>query len=104
MKKLDQQFDGRADQRGYRFKQLKREGNLAIFEKFRPTLKNPKIYYEVVFVQSVPLREFPNGEVVAEHESLPSSSKWGSLAWSPATLAKAEEKFYELQLTDAFKG
>ena len=98
MKTLPETFDGRGDQHGYRFQQLKREGDVAIFKKWKPELKHPKIYFEVVLIRKVGETRFPNGVTVPPHEKMPSSSEWGTLSSSPATLAKAEEKFYEYLL------
>lgn len=84
MNPLPTQFDGRADQKGFQFSQIKREGDVALFEKRKPGWLKPK--YEVVIVQKCPERTWPNGLTTPAHEIMPSPEEWGTLGWSPATL------------------
>ncbi len=93
MKTLPTEFQGRADQRGYVFKQLKRTGDVALFEKHNPSHPpGTALSYEVVIVQKRPERTFPNGEVYPAHESMPSPEEWGVYGWSPYDLEAALAK------------
>jgi len=98
MNPLPTQFVGRADQSGpagkYHFKQLKRVGDVALFEKHNPDHPpGTALSYEVVIVQKVPDKTFPNGITTPAHESMPSPEEWGTSGWSPLTLAEALVKF-----------
>ncbi len=97
MTPLPTEFTGRADQRGYMFKQLKRTGDVALFEKHNPGhIPGAAISYEVVIVQKRPERTFPNGEVYPAHESMPSPEDWGVYGWSPYDLESALTKFNQI--------
>ncbi len=100
MKALPTEFAGIADQKGppsvgrYMFKQLKRVGDVALFQKHNP--KHPPgtaMSYEVVIVQKVDEVTWPDGMVTAPHEAMPSPEQWGIAGWSPLTLADAEKRF-----------
>ncbi len=86
-------WDGRGQQRGYKFKVLNREGDLLLLEKQNHAHPSKQKFYEVAYVQRVPLHRFPNGSVCEPHEALPTSEKWGALAWSPGCLADAVAMF-----------
>lgn len=77
------------------FKQLKREGDLAIYSV--SSEKTGKIFcYEVVKIGRHDGRQI--GENYMEPAELyPSSSLWGQEGWTLMTLARAEEKFKEIQ-------
>ncbi len=96
MKPIAIEFDGRADQRGYHFKLMKREGDVALFEKINPSHKSGTKHYEVVIIKNVPERTFPNGKVTEAHEAMPSPEEWGSSGWSPYDYAAALTKFDEI--------
>jgi len=97
MQTLPETFDGRADQRGYQFKQIKRTGLVALFEKRNPDHPPGTLpAYEVVIVRKVAERRFPNGIVTPAHESMPSPEEWGTSGWSPATLEAAHTRFNAL--------
>ncbi len=96
MKTLPEQFRSN----GFDFRQLKRVGDVAVFEKSKPILKPSRGYemirsFEVVKIQS------HNGYEIAERkiepaESMPSSESWGRLGWTFTDLQSAENKFNEL--------
>ncbi len=97
MNQLPTQFEGRADQRGYIFTQLKRVGDVALFEKRNPAHPVGAFpSYEVVIVQHRPKTTWPGGRVTEACETMPSPEKWGMCAWSPATLEDANQKFADL--------
>jgi len=91
---LPTEFDGRADQRGFHFRVLKRRGMVVLLEKTHPEHSRP--HYEVCIVQITPERTFPDGRATLLRESLPGCEKWGMVAWSPATLEAAHQKFRRL--------
>ncbi len=98
MKPLPTEFAGRADQNGpagrYMFKQLKRVGDVAMYQKHNP--KHPlgtAMSYEVVVVQKRPERTFPDGRVADAHEAMPIPEDWGIYGWSPFDLESALVKF-----------
>ena len=96
MTPLPTQFKGRADQRGYVFTQIKRTGDVALFEKHNPTHPPGTLpSYEVVIVQKHPDKAWPDGRVTQAHESMPSPEEWGVLAYSPP-IGAAHAKFDEV--------
>lgn len=92
MKPIPNEFQGRSDQRAFQFKLLKREKDICLFEKTYKTGGTAK-HYEVVYISKTPKRSFPDGRVVDAHETMPSPEKWGTDAWSPATLEDAHTLF-----------
>lgn len=64
---------------GFQFKQLKREGKIALFVKSKPPSEME--FYEVVVVQRHPERKMA-GIVIRAGESMPSSESWGTHGWS----------------------
>lgn len=93
MKPIPTEFPGRADQRGYLFKVIKRQGNVALLEKHNPAHKPGSKFYEVVIIRAEPIRTFADGRTIEAHERLPSPEEWGSHAWSLASLEDSLEKF-----------
>lgn len=93
MLKLPESFDGRADQRGFHFTQIKRHGKIALFQKQK---SGGGISYEVVLVHRNAKRTFPDGRVVEPKEAMPSPEEWGTGGWSYPSLAAANEKFNRL--------
>jgi hypothetical protein len=90
MKPLHETFQGRADQRGFQFQMLKREGDVCLFEKRNAT---GPVRYEVAILHQRPKREFPGGRLAEAHEAMPSPEEWGLRGWSPATLEAARARF-----------
>lgn len=82
-------------QKGYSLKQLRREGDLAIFERRSP---RGALGFEVIRVRQYPDYEIGQPPVlVPAHEAYPSDSAFGKHGWSMNTLDRAEEKFDELK-------
>lgn len=79
---------------GFDFRQLKREGDVAMFVKGKPT--HTRESYEVVIVQIVPTKTICGREVL-EHEAMPSASDWGVQGWSYMELSAANKRFFSLQ-------
>lgn len=75
------------------FTQVKRVGDVAIFERKRPEWKHPG--YEVVRVRKYPEYVIAGVKVEA-HEALPPDEAFGKEGWAVANLARAEEIFDKL--------
>jgi hypothetical protein len=75
---------------GFRFRQLAREGDVALFEKRKPAHSRPG--YEVVIVKLHPAQTI-HGRAYVERESMPRSESWGTLGWSFTDLESAQTKF-----------
>ena len=65
---------------GFNFRLLRRDGDVAIFEKTRPNL--PHVGYEVVIIQKRRTRIIC-GRAVPGHEAMPNPRDWGRLGWTP---------------------
>lgn len=103
MKPLPEEFDGTRDQRGYHFKMLKRQQNVAIFEKNKPSTNPKGKFYEVIVVQQCPSKTWPDGRVTEAHETMPSAEKWGVLGYSYATLEEVMKRFEDMVLAEELK-
>ncbi len=78
---------------GFTFRLLQREGDVALFEKTRPSLSH--VGFEVVIIQKLKARII-YGRAVPGHEAMPSPSAWGRLGWTPHNSADAWRRFREL--------
>lgn len=83
------------DQPAFHFLILKRTGRIILLQKTRG--ESGSLSYEVAIVQKVAQRTFPNGITTPQHESMPSSSKWGDSGWSYVELDQAKKKFRQLE-------
>lgn len=91
-KPIKTEFEGRADQKGFLFKQLKREGQIALFKKNKGTVEN----YEVIIIRNQ--EEYEMGGIKIEaKEHYPNAREFGTYGWSYQTLDSAEKKFKELK-------
>jgi len=91
MKILQTNFDGRADQKGYSFKQLVRKNGWAIYSK----TKDSHTSFEVIKVQEHGDYMIAGTKIEAA-ECMPSSSTWGDFGFSYLTLEQAKSKFSEV--------
>jgi hypothetical protein len=72
MQEIEKEF---AD-RSYRYAQVERHGDIAIYEqqhKESPTVRR----FEVVRIRIRPAHTWPNGTTTPEHEAYPSAGSWG---------------------------
>lgn len=76
---------------GFDFTQIKRQGDVVLFEKTHP--KHTVKHYEVVIAQKRKAVTWPNGITTVAHESMPSSEQWGIYGWSPFDLPAALIRF-----------
>lgn len=72
---------------GFRFKQLIRLGQIAVFEKSKPGISSK--FYEVVIIQRHDGYSI-NGKEALPAEFMPKSESWGKLGWS---FSEAEDAF-----------
>ena len=91
MKPLPAEFKGT---HGFRFKILKRKGNVVLLLKTHDQITRP--IYEVCIVKVANPRTFPDGTTIGEREVLPSSEQWGYKGWTPIDEQAAYEKFHQL--------
>jgi hypothetical protein len=91
MKKLEKQFV----KKGFKFTQVTRKGDVAIYKQENAKLKNPKANYEVVIIKSHNGYEIGGSKIVAA-EVYPGSTQWGLLGWTYSDLPEAEERFKKI--------
>jgi hypothetical protein len=83
---------------GFSFSQIKRSPYVAIYLKS----KDSHSHYEVVEIQSLPPKIWPDGSISPLREAFPPPESWGSKAWTFSQnshsnpLAAAQTKFTEL--------
>jgi hypothetical protein len=80
-------------QHGFDFKQLMRDGRVALFVKTKPQFARES--HEVVIVQRIKERTIC-GRRVEAHEAMPSPEQWGVAGWTFTDLEKAKAKFNQL--------
>jgi hypothetical protein len=95
MKEIDRTFEGRADQRKYRFRLVQRQGRIALFKK---QFKSGEGWrgFEVVRLVESPARAFTvEGRAVETEarETMPSPENWGTDGFSFCDLEAARAKF-----------
>lgn len=93
MKPLPVEFD----RKGWHFKQLKREGMIAIYLRTKPGITSQIESYEVIKIRR------HNGYVVAGNrieaaETYPSSCHWGEHGWTYRSFEEALVRFNSLVL------
>ena len=98
MRLLEQQFEGRADQKAFRFRQLQRTDTAALYAK---SLKSGigEESYEVIRIVKYPAETRRFGDRVVElddREAFPPPEQWGTSGWTYTTLEDAKKRFYNL--------
>ena len=72
----------------FRYTQLQREGDIAIYEQQHK--EDPAVIrFEVVRIRVSPPTTWPNGNVTPEREVYPGASAWGRLGFTCFTLEEA---------------
>ena len=79
---------------GFIHKQIKREGDVAIFFRTKPEYFNG--HYEVIKISRHNGYKMGTGYIEAA-ETYPGASLWGLQGWTYLTLEKAEEKYQEIK-------
>ena len=78
---------------GFNFKQVQREGDVAIFEK--ASINCNGVSYEVIKISRHNGYKL-GGNYVEPAETYPSNSLWGTAGWTCTSMDSAEKKFKEL--------
>lgn len=91
MKQLPKEFT----RNGWQFTQLKRSGNVAIYQRNKPD--GSQLHLEVIIVQQGSARTLPDGRTIEASEFYPSDAQWGTKAWtfSPASHTGYLEKAFD---------
>lgn len=85
MKILEKEFK----KKGFNHKQLKRDGELAIYERWKD-VEAP--HFEVIKIGSHNGYEL-GGTYIEPAETYPSDGQWGTAGWTYLALEEAEKKF-----------
>jgi len=91
MKKLETEFI----KKGFKYTQVTRKGNVAIYKQENARIENSKANYEVVQIKSHNGYEI-GGSKIAAAEVYPGSTQWGLLGWTHLDLPSAEKRFKKL--------
>jgi len=91
MKKLEKSFV----KKGFKYTQVERKGNIAIYKQESAKIKDSKPNYEVIQIKSHNGYEI-GGSKIAAAEVYPGSTQWGILGWTHLDLASAEKRFKKL--------
>jgi hypothetical protein len=88
-------LDKKITNKNFKYKQIVREGNIAIYEQsiVDPPSKNK--WYEVIVIRSHDGYEIA-GNKVAPSEMYPSANHWGTLGWTCSNLETAQKRFTKL--------
>jgi hypothetical protein len=78
---------------GFRYKQIRRVGNLAIYEQ--RLIKSKAVYYEVWVIRIRKERTIKD-TVLPKSEKMPSPEDWGRYAWTFYTRTSAESRLDQL--------
>lgn len=79
--------------KGFDYWQLKRTGDVALYEQSKPELSEPR--YEVVIVQRHETYVLGGREIPAA-ETMPSASAWGRFGWTYRNRDDAQKRFDKL--------
>lgn len=93
---LEREFMGRGSQRGWKFRELRREGLYALYEKVS---EEGDVVYEVIWVKCNKGGVYVIGGVDVEFkpkERYPSDEEFGVRGWSYGLLGDAEDRFSSL--------
>jgi hypothetical protein len=91
MKKLETEFT----KKGFKYTQITRKGNAAIYKQESVSVDEPKANYEVVQIKSHNGYEI-GGSKIAAAEVYPGSTQWGLLGWTYQDLPTAEKRFKKI--------
>ena len=84
------------EDRTFRYTQLERQGNVAIFTQTHKL--GGVVRYEVVRIRVASEHTWPNGTTSPEREVYPGSNLWGQAGWSFHGLPAAKQHMQALQL------
>ena len=81
---------------GFTFRQIVREGDVAVYEQTWNGCANPSVAYEVVRIRRREAREI-KGKIIEAAEVYPRPEAWGVDGWTVTTLDAAYEKLRALR-------
>jgi hypothetical protein len=87
---------------GFSFRLISREGDIALFEKFKPCITTSRLF-EVVIIQKMGQHTWPDGRTTEPREYMPSSEQWGIYGWSFTDIDQAWAKFRTLRAAAALE-
>lgn len=79
---------------GFKFQQIQRQGDVAIFSKQKPGRRVTS--YEVVIIQKHKEHKWPNGKTTPAWEAMPANEVWGISGWTYPDLVRGERRFADL--------
>jgi hypothetical protein len=98
MKKLEKKFTNK----GFSFKQIIREGDIAIYEQKLLDAEKPTPRYEVIIIKSHNGYEI-NGTKFPPSEMYPSSTQWGKNGWTCLDMESAQKRFKKVKNSELKK-
>jgi hypothetical protein len=98
MKTLEKKFTNK----NFSYKQITREGNIAIYEQKLIDDQATTSRYEVIIIRSHNGYEI-NGNKIAASEMYPSANQWGQLGWTCLTLEDAQKRFKKVKNLESKK-
>jgi hypothetical protein len=82
-----QSIDTAFEEGRFRYTQLERQGDIAIYEQHKENAK--VIRYEVIRIRVAPEHTWPSGQTTPEREAYAGSSSWGRLGFTCFTVDEA---------------
>jgi hypothetical protein len=98
MKVLEKKFTNK----NFSYKQIVREGNVAIYEQKLIDTEPTSSRYEVIVIRSHNGYEI-NGNKIAPSEMYPSANQWGQLGWTCVNLPDAQKRFKKVKNSESKK-
>ena len=91
--------------KNFSYKQIIREGNVAIYEQRLIDAEDTKTTnkrYEVIVIKSHDGYEI-NGNKIASSEMYPSANHWGTLGWTCMTMEDAQKRYKKVRNSESKK-
>lgn len=98
MKILEKKFTNK----NFKYKQIIREGNVAIYEQQLIDPPNSSKRFEVIVIRSHDGYEI-SGNKVAPSEMYPSANHWGTLGWTCLDLESAQKRYKKVKNSESKK-
>lgn len=83
----------------FTYTQIKREGNIAIYEqRQKGSVKSCFVRFEVIIISEAKRKRVLRGRLLSQQgdEEYPAPANWGRRGWTLTTLSAAHQKFDEL--------
>ena len=81
---------------GFNYRQIAREGDIAIYEQKWTDCEDPSIAYEVIRIQRHEAKMFPSGKSYPAREAYPPSGAWGTDGFTLTDRDAAFNKFQQI--------